>query len=157
MHPLQQTFSVSAFKTQETIFIPKCLAFSHIHQWGVQLSLLLGFLVVLFFFLSIEFNCIHLSLLQPFCHLWHIIFLEFIIRRWVVSYVTSLCCRTWIPITDILPLGKESSDFKTQRETNDRALSRTLHLLDTNQRLHFLPSTAAGKHWLNSSEQIQVA
>lgn len=57
----------------------------------------------------------------------------------------------------ILPLGKESSDFETQRETNDRALSRTLHLLNTNQRLHFLPPTAAGKHRLSSSELIQAA
>lgn len=103
---------------------------------------------------SIELNCIYLSLLQPFCHLWQIIFLEFVIRRWLVSYVTPLQCCTCIPITDILPLGKESLDFKKQRETNDRALSRTLQLLDTNQGLHFLPSTAAGKHQLSSSEEI---
>lgn len=74
---------------------------------------------------STELNCIYLSLLQPFCYLWQIIFFEFIIRRLLVSYVTPLHCCTCIPITDILPLRKKSLDFKKQRKTNDRALSRT--------------------------------
>lgn len=137
------------FNTHERVFTSICFACSLTWQW-VQPSLLLWGFCCFYYRIKLHLYISVTAFLPPVID--HISWIHH--RRWLVSYVTPLPCCTCIPITDILPLWKESLDFKKQRETNDRALSRTLQLLDTNQGLHFLPSTAAGKHQLSSSEEI---